>query len=70
MDIVQVILYVDYIVHDLQLHDTRLLERYHDFAVSRCILQLFYYFYYFFLLINSPKLHYIDHKIDNIYNSI
>ena len=24
----------------------------------------------FFFLINSPKLRYIDHKIDNIYNSI
>ena len=28
------------------------------------------YLFYLFYLINSPKLHSVDHKIDNIYNGI
>ncbi len=29
-----------------------------------------FFFNFFFYLINSPKLHSVDHKIDNIYNGI
>ena len=38
-------------------------------VLSHNAIKIFIYFI-LFILINSPKLHYIDHKIDNIYNSI